>query len=231
MKTSAQASALTLGKPTQVDVFTEEESLDFLAERTSRDDPAGAKALAGALGHLPLALAQAAAVIRAQRLTYPVYLDRLRSYPAKEYLRPAKGDQYPRGVAEAIMVSIDAVTAADPAGLCRDLLDMVSLLSPEGVKRNLLHAAGLTGGEAAIDEALSQLAGASLLTFTGGDESEEPTVTAHRLVTRVVRELAVYEGTLSFVGAGPSPYLPLPPGRLRSPGGTPRRLATWCGMS
>jgi len=129
--TSTQASALTLGKPTQVDVFTEEESLDFLTERTRHHDSAGAQTLAAEVGYLPLALAQAAAVIQAQRLTYPVYLKRLREYPVPRYLPPAKGDPYPRGVAEAILLSIDAVTATDPTGICRDLLDMVSLLAPE----------------------------------------------------------------------------------------------------
>lgn len=131
--TSIQTSALTLGRPTQVDVFTDQESLDFLAERTGLDDPRGAKALADEVDHLPLALAQAAAVIVARRLSYLTYLDRLRSYPAERYLPPAKGGNYPRGVAEAILLSIDTVIATDSASLCRDLLDMVALLSPEGV--------------------------------------------------------------------------------------------------
>jgi hypothetical protein len=159
--TSTQASALTLGRPTQVDVFTERESVDFLTERTELHDPAGAKTLASEVGHLPLALAQAAAVIRVQRLTYPVYLTRLRDYPTQKYLPPAKGAMYPRGVAEAISLSIDAVTTADPTGLCGDLLAVISLLSPEGVARDLLYGGegeGPPGGGAAeIDEALARL--------------------------------------------------------------------------
>jgi NB-ARC domain len=89
--TSTQASVLTLGDPTQVDVFTERESLDFLTERTKLHDPDGARTLASEVGHLPLALAQAAAVIRAQRLTYPVYLNRLRDYPTQKYLPQSPG--------------------------------------------------------------------------------------------------------------------------------------------
>ena len=69
--------------------------------------------LAIELGYLPLALAQAAAVIAARHLTYPVYLDRLRAYPAEKYLPAARGEPYPRGVAEAIGLSIDTLTAAD----------------------------------------------------------------------------------------------------------------------
>ena len=197
--TSTQASAVTLGKPTQVDVFTEEESLGFLAERTGHDDLRGAAALAAELGHLPLALAQAAAVIADQHLSYRTYLDRLRSYPAQKYLQAAKGENYPRGVAEAILLSIDAVTAADPSGFCRELLDVVSFLSPEGVARDFLYHAESAGGAEAVDEALGRLANASLLAFSGDDESREPVVTAHRLVMRVARERCVHDDTLAAI--------------------------------
>jgi tetratricopeptide (TPR) repeat protein len=189
--TSTDATASGLGQPTPVDVFTQTESLAFLAERTGRADSAGAADLAEELGHLPLALAQAAAVIAAQHLTFPVYLDRLRAYPAGKYLARAKGDPYPRAVAEAICLSIDAVTSGDPTGLTGDLLDIISLLSPQGVARDLLclgpSAGVFTAGadEALIDEAIGRLAEASLVTF-GGDG----TVAAHRMTMRAVRERA-----------------------------------------
>ena len=160
--TTTEASVAGSGKPVQVGVFSEQEALAFLAERTGRDDPDGARSLAEELGCLPLALAQAAAVIAGQRLTYPRYLARLREHPAGKYLRAAKGDPYPRGVAEAILLSVDAVTASDPTGLCGDLLGIVSLLSAEGVSRQILYlgeSAGIwTAEEEAIDEALARLA-------------------------------------------------------------------------
>jgi tetratricopeptide (TPR) repeat protein len=137
--TSTDISTAGLGAPVSVDVFTEAESLGFLAERTGRTDQEGAADLAEELGQLPLALAQAAAVMSAQHLTYPVYLDRLLAYPTERYLIRAKGDPYPRGVAEAIGLSVDAVTSADPNALAGLLLDVISLLSPQGVSRDLLH--------------------------------------------------------------------------------------------
>jgi NB-ARC domain len=70
--TSTDISTAGLGAPVSVDVFTEAESLGFLAERTGRTDQEGAADLAEELGQLPLALAQAAAVMSAQHLTYPV---------------------------------------------------------------------------------------------------------------------------------------------------------------
>ena len=72
--TSNERSVADLGAGVAVDVFTWEEALAFLAGRTGSADAAGARLLAGELGRLPLALAQAAAVIAAQHLDYPAYL-------------------------------------------------------------------------------------------------------------------------------------------------------------
>lgn len=212
--TSTDTTVSTIGRPLAVDVFSEDESLEFLAERTHQQDPGGASELAGELGHLPLALAQAAAVIQAQRMDYPAYLDRFRRYPVQKYLPSAKNDPYPRGVAEAIMLAIDTIAAADSTGLCGELLLMVSLLSPDGVSRDLLQLAGSTRAVAAgrrshagfrrrglvevpsaeeIDVALGQLADTSLLTFSQDEASPAPLVTAHRLVRRVVRERAEHQ--------------------------------------
>ena len=186
--TSTGVRAVGPRKPIQVDVFTEEEALAFLAERTEHHDPDGARAVAKELGFLPLALGQAAGVISVQRLSYPVYLERLRSYPTRRYLPPAGDDPYPRGVAEAILLSVDAVTSMDSTDLCQNLLDVVSLLSPGGVSREILYCAERTGvwaaGAEATDEALGRLASVSLLTFSG----DASTVAMHRLVMRVVRE-------------------------------------------
>jgi tetratricopeptide (TPR) repeat protein len=219
--TSADTTTTQFGKPMPVDVFTERESRDFLAERTGHSDCERAEALAEELGHLPLALAQAAAVIAVQHLTYPAYMDRLRSYPAEKYLPPVRGDPYPRGAAEAILLSIDAAMAADPTGLCGDILDLVSLLSPTGVSRELLYlsqsgAAHRPAGERwrtrwrrrqrrslpaalppMVDDALGRLANASLLAFSADGAS----VTAHRLVMRVTRDRCARDGTLTAVGA------------------------------
>ena len=76
--TSNERAVADLGAGVAVDVFTWEEALAFLADRTGSADTEGARLLAAELGRLPLALAQAAAVIAAQHLDYPTYLQRLR---------------------------------------------------------------------------------------------------------------------------------------------------------
>ena len=203
--TSNRSSLASLARLVDVDVFTEKESLTFLAERTGRDDAAGARELARELGYLPLALAQAAAVIARQHLTYPVYLERLRSLPLREYLGRAAGDPYAQGVAQAVQLSISAVQASDLADLSMDLLDLIAVLSPTGVSRIMLHRAGVAGlpslravvAETEVDAALERLADASLLAFAADGD----TVMAHRLVTRTVRERQASDGAVADVAA------------------------------
>jgi hypothetical protein len=84
--TSNEQAMANLGRSVAVDVFSHEEALAFLAGRTGRADFGGARLLAAELGWLPLALAQAAAVIAAQHLDYGTYLERLRRSPADRLL-------------------------------------------------------------------------------------------------------------------------------------------------
>ena len=207
--TSNQLETGGFGETVAVDVFTEREALSFLAQRTRRPDDVGARQLAAELGFLPLALAQAAAVIAAQHLDYPTYLARLRAVPVRDALKRAIGESYPYGVAEAIVLGLDAVADGDPTGLCRGLVNVVALLSTAGVSRPLLYAAGQQGlfqhpstatvvEPETVDEALGRLASASLLTFSVDDA----TVAAHRLTMRVCVEGQAQDGGLAGLGTG-----------------------------
>jgi tetratricopeptide (TPR) repeat protein len=193
--TSNQQSVASLGTAIGVEVFSEAEALAYLADRTKRDDEAGARAVGRELGWLPLALAQAAAVIVAQHLDYAAYLGRLRQVPVSELLAPVPAGQYPRGVAAAVLLSVGAVTDNDGTGACGGVMDLLAVLSAAGVRRSLVHSAAARGllrqdgtkaglRTAAADEALGRLAGASLLTFTVNGAA----VTVHRLVSRIIRE-------------------------------------------
>ena len=168
--TSNEQSVADLGAGLAVDVFTEPEALAFLADRTGSPDAEGARLLAGELGRLPLALAQAAAVIAAQHLDYPAYLARLRAKPVDQLLLPVSAGRYPHGLAAAVLLALDAVRAGDGSGVCGAVMDLASVLSAAGVPRAVLHAAGQAGvlggpgqagGVAAevVDEALGRLAG------------------------------------------------------------------------
>ena len=201
--TSTRGSMTELGEPVGVEVFTLKEAAAFLAQGTGLTDLAGAEELAEELGFLPLGLAQAAAVIRGQRLGYATYLERLRALPVASYLTRQDGQPYPYGVAESVVLSLRAVQEDDPSRACAAVMEVMCVLSATGVRRDLLHAAGLAGtlrpettlSAAAVDEALGRLAEWSLLAFTVDGQ----VVLAHRLVLRVVRERLAQQTRLAEI--------------------------------
>ncbi len=212
--TSNQRSVANLGAGVPVDVFSVPEALAFLAERTGSTDADGARAVAVELGYLPLALAQAVAVVADQHLGYGTYLDRLRGMPVRELLRSVEAGQYPRGVAAAVLLSLEDVRAGDDTGMCTAVMELVAVLSPVGVRRTLVQEAGRQGvldrdGQASelsaevVDRALARLAGASLLTFSVDGSS----VAAHRLVMRVIQEQLAAGNSLTAVCTGAAQLL------------------------
>ena len=206
--TSTHQATSELGVRIPVGVFSEDNAVAFLAQRTGQPANDTARDLAREVGRLPLALAQAAAVIVGQHLDYRTYLERLRALPVDEYLVRAEAEPYPRGVAEAVLLSLDAVTAGGSVGLPCTVMSVVSILSTAGVARTLLHTAaqagilaerngkGRTVAPQDVDQALGRLAGTSLLAFSMDGTS----VSAHRLVMRVVREQLASDGRLAETG-------------------------------
>ncbi len=177
-----------LGTSVPVGAFSAGEARAFLAGRAGRA-AAAADAVADGLGHLPLALGQAAAVITGRHLEYRVYLDQLRTVPVPRPL--AREHHYPPGAAQAVLLSLDAAQAADPAGVCPGAMELISVLSLAGVRRDLLHAAGQRGAlggrraaAAQVDAALEQAAHWSLLTFS----LDGQVVLVNRLVAQVIRD-------------------------------------------
>ena len=199
--TSNRRSMAGLGTSVGVEVFTPDEALAFLARRTGLTDDAGAKVVAAELGYLPLALAQATAVIAGQQLGYGTYLDRLQALPVQEYLTREPGQPYPRGAAEAILLSLEAAQAGDQGAVCIAVLEIMSVLSAAGIRRDLVHAAGQAGVLAfgaempasSVDAVLARLVEQSLLAFSLDRQS----LIAHRLVMRVVRDALTWQGRLA----------------------------------
>jgi tetratricopeptide (TPR) repeat protein len=204
--TTTMRTAADLGASVPVDVFGAERAREFLAERTGLRDEAGAAAVAAELGYLPLALAQAAAVIAEQQLGYQTYLEMLRARPVGEDPAPEpSGQDRPSGGAiRAVLLSLDAVQAFDPTGACARVMEILAVLSEAGVRRELLHAAGygvaMAGGQrvapAVVDRALDQLADRALLTFT----LDGRTIIVPSLIARAVRERLVRRRRLAAVG-------------------------------
>ena len=189
--TTSRQPAADLGNSIPVDVFSTDEAVEFLTGTTDLEEKEAA-AVAAELGYLPLALAAAAAVIGCQP-GYETYLERLRVPPAEAYVITEEGQLYPPGVAKSLVLSLDAVQESDQTGVCRGVMEIMAVLSPGGVRRELLHAAGQVGvlvshgqpvATSLVDRALERLAEWSLLGFS----LDGQTVMAHRLVTWVVRK-------------------------------------------
>ena len=199
--TSTRQPAANLGSAVPVDVFSADEASAFLAGQTGLDDEAGAAAVAAALEHLPLALALAASVMAGhQRSGYGWYLDRLQAVPADVSL--IGDDRYPLSVVRAMLLSLQAVRAADRTGICTRVMEIMAGLSPTGVNRELLYSAGQAGVLASggrlvaadlVDRVLEWLSGRSLLTFSVDGQ----TVVMHGLVARVIRNELARRGRLT----------------------------------
>jgi hypothetical protein len=202
---AAREPVAELGTNVPVDVFSAEEALALLDGRTGLADEAGAAAVAAELGHLPLAVDQAAAMIAGQHLGYAAYLAKLRALSAEDYLvRKEDGVEqpYPPGAAEALLLSLEAAWAADPLGVCAAVMEVMAMLSPAAVRCDLLRAAGqagtlLGGGRrvaaSMVDQALERLVEWSLLGFRLDGQA----VSVHCLVARVVRGGLARRGRLA----------------------------------
>ena len=194
-----------LGTIIPVNVFGPEEAVAFLNERTGLADEAGASAVAAELGQLPLALDQAAATIARQHLEYATYLAELGALPAAGQLAEQEGGEvqpYPPGVAEAVLLSLRAVRAADPLGVGSAVMEVMSMMGSASVRSDLLRAAGqegvlLGGGRrvaaSMVDQALEGLKQRSLLGFSQDGRA----VSVHHLIARVTRDGMAQQGRLA----------------------------------
>ena len=184
--TSTERAFTELGVAVEVSTFGRGESLGYLARRTGLTDRIGATAVADALGDLPLGLAQAAATIVGQRLTYQKYLEKLSKIPVAELLGRVPGAEYPHATAAALLLNVRAAEASDPSMLANRLLRVVAAFSADGVRRSVLDglAAASAAGAGPVDSAAEHCVAWSLMSWSVTGDA----VIMHRLLSRVLRE-------------------------------------------
>lgn len=194
--TSADLALGNLGRQVDASFFTRQESIDFLHRTTGHFEDEAAGAIADELGNLPLALSQAAATIRDQRLSYQEYLDLLGEpeLSVSQVLDRVPGHDYPQSTATALLLSVDSIDK-DPDQAASRLLRIVAVLSPAGVNKQLLVTANTpqptVADKLAVNRGLARCVRAAVLSWS--DDS----VTMHRLVARLVRENEKAKGTYS----------------------------------
>ena len=177
-----------------VGVFEREQSIGILLDRTGgrsdreTADVEAANGIAGALGDLPVAVAQAAATAGRDRYDLAAYLDMLKRTTLEEGVRRREGDEYPRAVSAALRLALQSalkrIKGQSPhqEEIARAQLGVLSVLAAPGVPARWLEA--LDGGSADARGALSGLIESSVCQLSEDDSK----VMIHELQGRVIRE-------------------------------------------
>ncbi|MFC9916042.1 FxSxx-COOH system tetratricopeptide repeat protein [Streptomyces sp. NPDC127197] len=127
-----------------VGLFTPDESVAYLTAALNaqgRTEPADQlTALAADLGHLPLALAQAAAYLIDSGETAATYRNLLADCTTTltDLAPDALPDEQPTALDAAWSLSIDRADTLRPAGLARPMLYLAALLEPNGIPQTVL---------------------------------------------------------------------------------------------
>ena len=186
-----------------VGVFPREESVAYLLEVVGSQDAEAADAVAGRLGDLPLALAQAAATASNEGSELKRYLERLEKYSSKQTIHPVPGDSYTRDVSSALRLAVDSALDRIGDGLrgvARLQVGALAVLAESGVPTRWLdplmkedtgadESNEDTGGDAAVEDADAHLALTALTKASVVQQSADGRVTMlHRLQAQVLRE-------------------------------------------
>lgn len=118
-----------------VDIFTPAESVEFLRKRTGQDDEDAAKALAEALGNLPLGLEQAGAYIQETGETLTGYLSLYRERQVS-ILKRGKPVDYHATVDATWDISFRQAEKESKASA--DLLNLCAFFAPDNIPEQLL---------------------------------------------------------------------------------------------
>ena len=198
-----------------MDVFRPEESRDFLLKRVRKGlTDADADRLAKELGHLPLALEQAGAMLAETGMPADEYLRLLKEHVG-EIMNEGPPSGYPRSMTAAWKLSVDAVKRSRPQAL--EVLRCCAFFGPEPIPRDVFRR-GVQETGTAVAEVLSnpiatasvmrELARYALVTLDGN------AVKVHRLIQALLRDeltaeqRAAYRHEAHLIMAAAAPYDP-----------------------
>ena len=186
--TSRERRWAEVAAPVEVDVLARAESVAILQGRVAGLTEADADQLAGQLGDLPLAVAQAAGFMADTGMPAAQYLDLLATR-AGQLLDQGGPGSYPRSLAAATGLIADRVAAEDPTAA--ELASLCAFLAPEPIPEDLFTGApGDLPGELAARAAdplawrqtLAHLADQSLARI------DQRGLVMHRLTQAILRD-------------------------------------------
>jgi Tfp pilus assembly protein PilF len=193
----------TIAVSTHVRELERTDSIKFLRQRTGRNEAdLMCFRLAQALGDLPLALEQAAAIIEQTKISFSVYLKKFETHWAELLKRGREGSQYPDSLAMAWELSFRQVEEDAPASA--ELLNLCSYLAPESIQKSMITNAAtalpsslaqMTRTALSLNEAIDPLRRYSLI------ETDEKTLSLHRLVGAIARDRLTVEEQLRWATA------------------------------
>ncbi|MCB5910042.1 tetratricopeptide repeat protein [Streptomyces pinistramenti] len=157
-----------LDRPEAVDLFT-----GIHPHPADRD---GVAELCAELGHLPLAVEQAAAYCAETHLTPRAYLDLFTASPAHMFAEAAEGTDAARTIARVWRLTLDRLADTPLAG---DILRLIAWYAPTGIPRSLLDDCAPAP---AVHKAIGRLTAYSMITT-----ADDGTLGIHRLVQTLAR--------------------------------------------
>jgi transcriptional regulator with XRE-family HTH domain len=198
--TRRRDSALLAGRTViDVDQFSPQESVAYLLSKLGlTPDRAGELSeLADDLGHLPLALAQAATYMLDRHLTVADYRARLAARRLTELVPSVEAlpDDQAHQVSAAVSLAIASADQMAPAGLTQPILRLVALLDPDGIPIALFATTAVldflarsrSAEAVAAEDARDALHALNRLSLVTLDPNSD-TVRVHSVTQRVVRE-------------------------------------------
>lgn len=177
--TSRNPNWSSIVQPLDIQLFSNEESIEFLQKRTGLSDETGATYLAKELGCLPLALEQAAAyIVETPGMTFQEYLKIFRERHHQLWAKEKPPVNYPATVATTWSLSIDRINKENTDSA--DLLKLCAFFAPEDIPASILKK--LIDDDLRFAEMVKILKNYSLIDVT----SEK--ISIHRLVQLVTRD-------------------------------------------
>jgi tetratricopeptide (TPR) repeat protein len=177
-----------------MDVFQPGESREFLLKRVRKGlADADADRMAKELGHLPLALEQAGAMLAETGMPADEYLRQLKEHAA-DIMNEGPPSGYPRSMTAAWKLSVDAVKRSRPQAL--EVLRCCAFFGPEPIPRDVfrrgvqergVQETGTVVGQVLANpietaRAMRELARYALITLDGN------AVKVHRLIQTLLRD-------------------------------------------
>ncbi|WNV84978.1 FxSxx-COOH system tetratricopeptide repeat protein [Umezawaea sp. Da 62-37] len=184
----------------EVGVFTPEQSRSCLVDRLSAEQLVGVDEIGELVGHLPLAVGQAAAYMADRGLTCEQYSRRWRERSLASLFPPAgELTREERAVALTWALSVELADELEPVGLAGRVLAIVSVLDSHGIPMNVVTSPPVTQylGSTAEDvaDAVGCLARVSLITW------EADLIRIHALTQRATREATTDIPSIARVAA------------------------------